>query len=294
MDFSKFEKVIVKQRDGISWLYMNRPEKKNAMNPQLHYEMDEALELLEADPETKLVVIGGMGGNFSAGQDLKMFFRELEDKPAESKKAQAAANRWRFERLWNYDKPTIAMIEGYCVGGAFMQLLSTDFAISADNATYSLSEVNWGILPGALVAKLVADACLPRRALYYSCTGEAFDGHEAERIGLVDKVVPHEDLEAEVEKLADVLMKKSPAVLRATKQAVRQVRTMDHGQAFDYLMEKNMAIRFHDERFNMQSSYHEGLKQFLDEKSYRPVYESFEPGCATHTSQGRHGLREGG
>lgn len=277
MDFSHFENVIVKQHDGISWVYMNRPEKKNAMSPQLHYEMDEALEKLEWDPETKLVVIAGMGGNFSAGQDLKKFFRELEGNPAEAKKAQSAANSWRFERLWNYDKPTIAMIEGFCVGGAFMQLLSTDFAIAADNATFSLSEVNWGILPGALVAKLVADACLPRRALYYSCTGEAFDGHEAERIGIIDKVVPHEDLEAEVDKLAANLMKKSPAVLRATKQAVRQVRTMDHGQAADYLAEKNMAIRFHDERFNMQSSYHEGLKQFLDEKSYRPVYESFEP-----------------
>ncbi len=272
-----FEKVKLEQHDGISWLYLNRPEKKNAMSPQLHYEMDEALALLEGDPDTRLVVIGGMGGNFSAGQDLKKFFRELEDKPAESKRAQEAANRWRFERLWNYDKPTIAMIEGFCVGGAFMQLLSTDFAIAADNATFSLSEVNWGILPGALVAKLVADACLPRRALYYSCTGEAFDGHEAERIGLVDKVVPHDDLRAEVEKLADGLLKKSPAVLRATKQAVRQVRTMDHNQAFDYLMEKNMAIRYHDARFNMQNSYQEGLKQFLDEKSYRPVYESFKP-----------------
>jgi trans-feruloyl-CoA hydratase/vanillin synthase len=80
-----------------------------------------------------------------------------------------------------------------------------------------------------------------------------------------------------VEKLADGLLKKSPAVLRATKQAVRQVRTMDHNQAFDYLMEKNMAIRYHDARFNMQNSYQEGLKQFLDEKSYRPVYESFKP-----------------
>ena len=277
MDFSKFENVIVEQHDGISWVYLNRPKKKNAMSPQLHFEMDEALESLEDDPETKLVVIGGMGGNFSAGQDLKKFFRELEDKPIERRRAQAAANRWRFERLWKYDKPTIAMIEGYCVGGAFMQLLSTDFAITADTATYSLSEVNWGILPGALVAKLVADACLPRRALYYACTGEAFDGHEAERIGLVDKVVPQEDLQAEVRKLAAVLLKKSPAVLRATKQAVRQVRTMDHGQALDYLTEKNMAIRLHDERFNMQSSYKEGLKQFLDQKSYRPVYESFEP-----------------
>ena len=271
-----YECVKLEQHDGISWLYMHRPEKKNAMSPQLHYEMDDALARLEGDPETKLVVLTGSGGNFSAGQDLKLFFRELEEKPAESKRAQEAANRWRFERLWNYDKPTIAMIHGFCVGGAFKQLLSTDFAITADSATFSLSEVNWGILPGALVAKLVADACLPRRALYYSCTGEAFDGHEAERIGIVDKVVPEEDLIMEVDKLAKELLKKSPAVLRATKQAVRQVRTMDHSQAFDYLMEKNMSIRFHDKRFNMQSSYDTGLKQFLDEKSYKPVYESFQ------------------
>ena len=272
----EFECVKIEQHDGISWLYMHRPEKKNAMSPQMHYEMDEALAFLEGDPETKLVVLSGSGGNFSAGQDLKTFFRDLEDNPIESKRAQETANRWRFERLWNYDKPTIAMVHGFCVGGAFMQLLSTDFAISADNATFSLSEVNWGILPGALVAKLIADACLPRRALYYSCTGEAFDGREAERIGLVDKVVSERDLVDEVEKLANGLLKKSPAVLRATKQAVRQVRTMDHNQASDYLAEKNIAIRFHDTRFNMQSSYHTGLKQFLDDKSYRPVYESFK------------------
>ena len=270
-----YECVKLEQHDGISWLYMHRPEKKNAMSPQLHYEMDEALARLEGDPETKLVVITGSGGNFSARQDLKKFFREMEDKPVEFKRVQEAANRWRFERLWNYDKPTIAMIHGFCVGGAFMQLLSTDFAVSADNATFSLSEVNWGILPDALVAKLVADACLPRRALYNSCTGEAYDGAEAERIVLVDKVVPADDLVAEVEKLAKSLLEKSPAVLRATKQAVRQVRTMDHNQAADYLAEKNMAIRFHDARFNVESSYHMGLKQFLDDKSYRPVSESF-------------------
>ena len=79
-----YECVKLEQHDGISWLYMHRPEKKNAMSPQLHYEMDEALARLEGDPETKLVVITGSGGNFSAGQDLKKFFRELEDKPAEA------------------------------------------------------------------------------------------------------------------------------------------------------------------------------------------------------------------
>ena len=92
------------------------------------------------------------------------------------RKAAAAANRWRWERLYGYDKPTIAMVHGYCVGGAFMQLLACDFAIAAENAIFSLSEVNWGILPGALVSKAVADTVLPRHALYYACLGEPFDG----------------------------------------------------------------------------------------------------------------------
>ena len=78
MEFD-YECVKLEQHDGISWLYMHRPEKKNAMSPQLHYEMDEALARLEGDPETKLVVLTGSGGNFSAGQDLGLFFRALED-----------------------------------------------------------------------------------------------------------------------------------------------------------------------------------------------------------------------
>ena len=172
----KYECAKVKIRDGIAWLTMNRPDKRNAMSPQLHYDMDDALARLEVDEDVRVVVVGGEGGNFSAGQDLQKFFRDLERNPGERKKAAAAANRWRWERLYNYDKPTIAMIQGFCVGGAFMQLLGADFAIAAEDATFSLSEVNWGILPGALVSKVVADAVLPRHALYYACLGEPFDG----------------------------------------------------------------------------------------------------------------------
>ena len=144
------------------------------MSPQLHYDMDDALARLEVDEDVRVVVVGGEGGNFSAGQDLQKFFRELERNPGERKKAAAAANRWRWERLYNYDKPTIAMIQGFCVGGAFMQLLGCDFAIAAEDATFSLSEVNWGILPGALVVqghgrRGAAAPCallrLPRRAV---------------------------------------------------------------------------------------------------------------------------------
>src|SRR3954469_11110636 len=223
----KYECAKVRIHDGIAWLTMNRPDKRNAMSPQLHYDMDDALARLEVDEDVRVVVVGGEGGNFSAGQDLKKFFRDLERNPGERKKAAAAANRWRWERLYNYDKPTIAMIQGFCVGGAFMQLLGCDFAIAAEDATFSLSEVNWGILPGALVAKVVADTVLPRHALYYACLGDAFDGNEAVRIGMANIAVPRDRLMQETEKLANKLMSKSPAVLRATKQAMRQVRTMD-------------------------------------------------------------------
>jgi len=272
-DYS-YECVKVEIRDGVAWAIMNRPEKRNAMSPQLHYDMDDALGRLETDPDARVIVVTGAGGNFSAGQDLKKFFRELENDPFERKMAQRYANSWRWQRLYNYDKPTIAMIHGYCVGGAFMQLLATDFAIAGKGATFSLSEVNWGILPGALVAKVVSDAVLPRHALYYACLGDPFDGDEAARIGMVNYAVPDDALEAETVKLAEKLMKKSPAVLRATKQAVRQVRTMDFGQAYDYLAAKGQSIKVAD----AEDSYNTGLRQFLDEKSYKPTFEPFKLG----------------
>ena len=270
----KYEFVNVRIRDGIAWAALNRPEKRNAMSPQLHYDMDDALRRLETDDNVKVVVVTGEGGNFSAGQDLQKFFRELERNPEEKKKAAAAANRWRWERLYQYDKPTIAMVHGYCVGGAFMQLLACDFAIAADEATFSLSEVNWGILPGALVSKAVIDTVLPRHALYYACLGDPFDGKEAARIGMINYSVPLKKLEDSVTDLAERLMKKSPAVLRATKQAIRHCRTMDVAQSYEYLAAKGQAIRAADK----EDSYNTGLRQFLDEKSYKPTYQPFKLG----------------
>jgi trans-feruloyl-CoA hydratase/vanillin synthase len=270
----KYQNVKVRIHDGIAWTSLNRPDKRNAMSPELHYDMDDALARLEVDDDVKVVVVTGEGGNFSAGQDLKKFFRELERNPAERKKAQAAANRWRWERLYGYDKPTIAMVHGFCVGGAFMQLLACDFAIAAEEATFSLSEVNWGILPGALVSKAVADMVLPRHALYYACLGDPFDGKEAARIGMINYAVPLAKLEDAVTDLAKRLMKKSPAVLRATKQAIRHVRTMDVPQAYDYLAAKGQAIKVGDK----EDSYNTGLRQFLDEKGYKPTFEPFKLG----------------
>lgn len=276
--------VKVDKYDGIAWVRLNRPAKKNAMSPQLHDEMDATLAELEFDANVKCVVIAGAGGNFSAGQDLKEFFRALENDPAGRRHAQDTANRWRWQRLYNYDKPTISMVQGYCAGGAFMQLIATDFALAEHDAVFSLSEVNWGIIPGALVAKVVADAVLYRHALYYACLGEPFDGVEAARVGFVNKSYSKDKLEEETEKLAHKLMAKSPAVLRATKQAVRQVRTMDFQQAYDYLAVKGQALQVEDS----EQSYKTGMRQFVDDKTYRPMYEPFKLGTLL-TDQSKKG-----
>ena len=120
----------------------------------------------------------------------------------------------------------------------------------------------------------VIDTVLPRHALYYACLGDPFDGKEAARIGMINYAVPPKKLEDAVTELAEKLMKKSPAVLRATKQAIRHCRTMDVAQSYEYLAAKGQAIKTADK----EDSYNTGLRQFLDEKSYKPTFEPFKLG----------------
>ncbi len=124
------------------------------------------------------------------------------------------------------------------------------------------------------MAKAIADSLLPRHAMYYAALGEAFHGKEAERIGLINFSVPAEQVRDKVTELAVKLMAKSPRALRATKQAVRNVKGMDVVQAYDYLGEKSTAISVGDK----DDSYKTGLRQFLDEKSYKPAHAPFKRG----------------
>lgn len=264
---------MVNHGDGITWLYMNRPEKRNCMNPTLHKEMYEALEELETDADTQVVVLTGAGEAFSAGQDLKEYFRGLEDKPRERAKVNRY-NDWRWERLSNFPKLTIAMVNGWCIGGAFTQLCACDLAIAAEEAQFCLSEVNWGILPGGLVTKVIADALSYRDAMYYILTADVFDGRQAAAMRLVNYAVPRERLEDETLALARKLLAKNVNVLRAAKDAYRRVRTMDMEQARDFLASKSAELRWTDN----QKGYETGLSAFVDRKAYKPVFAPYPKG----------------
>lgn len=265
-DYSKFENVKVEVENGIGWVALNRPEKRNAMSPDLHWDMDQVVDQVEGDPDIKVMVLTGEGESWCAGQDLKLFFRELDDKPFVRRQVSLANERWRRLRLFMFDKPTIAMVNGYCFGGAFTQLVSCDFALASEDAIFGLSEVNWGILPGGVVSKVVVDTLCYRDALWYACTGEPFDGKQAADMKLINKAFPKEKLREETVALAERLMKINPETLRATKQAIKQVKNMDYFQALDYLAAKATEISVRDKT----DGRNKGIKQFIDDKTYRP------------------------
>ena len=164
------------------------------------------------------------------------------------------------------------MINGYCFGGGFTQVSACDLAVAADDATFGLSEVNWGILPGGIVSWNVAQMLNQRDGMYYALTGDTFDGKQAKAMGFVNLSVPKAKLKEETIKLAKKLMEKAPAVLRYTKEAIRAVRFMNEPQAADYLNAKSDALRFVDK----EDSRTQGMKQFLDDKSYRPGLGAFK------------------
>ena len=191
-----FETVKVDVQDGIAWVTLNRPDKRNAMSPALNREMLAVLAALEFDDSAKVLVLTGAGDAFTAGMDLKEYFREVQGQPPAKVAAVRRAAVWQWRRLMFYAKPTIAMANGWYFGGAFTPLVASDLAIAADEATFGLSEINWGIIPAGNVTRAVAATMSHRDCLYYNMTGETFNGVKAAAMGLVNASVPLANLRA--------------------------------------------------------------------------------------------------
>ena len=136
--------------DGIAWVRFNRPDKRNSMNPALNRRMLEVLDQLEFRDDVGVLVLSGEGSAWSAGMDLKEYFRETEARGLGAvRKAQSESYGW-WRRLRWYHKPTIAMVNGWCFGGGYGPLFACDLAFAADEARFALSEINWGILLAAV------------------------------------------------------------------------------------------------------------------------------------------------
>ena len=258
--------------DGIAWVRFNRPEKQNAMSRKLNRQMMRVLDELEFRTDVGVLVLAGEGDAWSGGMDLQEYFREPETEGFEAiRRSQMESYGW-FSRLRNFEKVTIAMIDGWCFGGAYAPLYGCDLAFCSDESVFGLSEVNWGILPGGGASKVVVDLMPMRDAMYHALMGENLDGKGAERARLVNESLPADQLEARVREVAGVLLAKNWATLKATKRAVRAVRLMEYDQALDYQVRAQEALMYIDETRGRQ----EAMKQFLDDKTFKPGLGTYE------------------
>ncbi|TPW08230.1 MAG: enoyl-CoA hydratase/carnithine racemase [Alphaproteobacteria bacterium] len=224
---------------GVAWVKFNRPEKRNAQSPSLNRRMLEVLDELEFRDDVGVLVLSGEGAAWTAGMDLKEYFREsAANGLAGVRKSQREAFTW-WRRLRWYQKPTIAMVNGWCFGGAYGPLFACDLAFCADDAQFGLSEINWGILPGGGATKVVTSLMGFRDAMY----------HE----------------------VGERLLKKNPVALKATKDSVRRVVEMTYENAEDYLIRAQEAADSFDPEGRT-----EGMKQFLDDKSYKPGLGAYD------------------
>ena len=217
---------------------------------------------------------------WSAGMDLKEYFRETETKGLGAvRQAQREAYGW-WRRLRWYQKPTIAMVNGWCFGGGYGPLFACDLAFAAEEAQFGLSEINWGILPGGGATKVARELLSFRRAMYHALMGENIDGRTAAAWGLVNEALPLAQLEERVTAVAATLLKKNPIALKATKDAVRRVSDMSYDNAEDYLIRAQEAANFFD-----NDGRKEGIHQFIDEKSFKPGLGAYDKSRQKHESR---------
>ena len=225
MTSMSYQTLLIEKSDGVGILTLNRPQKKNAMNPQLHKDMTAALEELRYDDAVRVLIITGAGDTFCAGMDLKEVFYELQDQAGVA--STIALSGWQPTGAgahcvttpsrpspWSTD---IASAVPFPLWKAFANLRDR----SAENATVGLSEINFKGFPGGSVSKTLANLFRPRDALLYGMTGRRFDGKTAADIGFVNLAFPTAQLREETLRIAREIAGKDPAALRTTKEAYR-------------------------------------------------------------------------
>ena len=260
-----YKTICAEFDDGVCLLTLDRPDKRNAMNPVLGEEITDALEKLRNDKRCRVLVITGAGESFCAGMDLKEFFIDLQDKPAEYDRAHRVAVEWRGRTLRLFPKPTIAMVNGHCFGGAFTIVEGCDLAVAAEDAKMGLSEINFKMFPGGSVGKSMGNLLRPRDYMLYALTGRPMTGKIAAEIGLINYAVPRQYLRDDVMALAHEIAAKDASALQATREIYTNSIDMNWDTAMNYALALQSA---HTAR-QANAFREEGIGDFL-EKKYKP------------------------
>ena len=215
-------------RDGaVARVTLNRPQLHNAFDEALIQGLADAFAALGEDAAVRVVLLTGAGKSFSAGADLN-WMQRASTYDEERNRADARALELMLRTIDECPKPVVGLINGAAIGGGVGLVSACDIAIAAEGAVFATSEVRLGILP-AVIAPFVVRAIGPREARRWFLTAERFGAAEARRIGLVQEVVPLDQLEARGAAMVADLLKGGPEALAEAKRLVQLVRTMPQG-----------------------------------------------------------------
>src|SRR5215210_5770545 len=212
-----YETLLVERRERVAVITINRPDKRNALNIKTRAEGAAALDELRDDETVRVVVITGAGDKaFIAGADIA----EFAGRTAVTQR-DVMTGRSLFTAIDTFPKPVIAMINGYCLGGGCELALACDLRIASERASFGQPEINLGIIPGGGGTQRLTHLVGEGKAMELILTGEIIDAQTAHSYGLVNTVVPHEELAAKTLEIANRIAEKSPVALRFAKEAVK-------------------------------------------------------------------------
>jgi len=249
----------------ISIWTLNRPEKLNALNKDSHIALKQACDEAEADDNVRVVVIRGAAppsapegkrqkpAAFAAGADIS----EFAGKNSDDVRPFFEDNAW--ERVWNLSKPTIAMVDGFALGGGTELALSCDLRIASTRAKFGTPEINLGLIPGGGGTQRLSNILGYGKAMEMVLTGEMVGSEEALRLGLVNDVVEPEQLESRTMEMAENIAKKSPYTIKVAKRAVRSA--LDLGMSEGILAERSEFVALFD-----TEDKEIGVQAFLERK----------------------------
>ena len=210
-----YKHLVVEKSEGIALITINRPEKRNALDPPTWREVGAVAGDMESDSNVHVIIFTGAGEKcFAAGSDIaRIKERNLID-------GLAATSQRVLMRLEAVEKPTIAAVNGFALGGGCELSMACDIRIASENARFGQPEVNLGIMPGAGGTQRLASLVGVGKAKELILTGEVIDAHEARRIGLINHVVPGDRLLEEARECAQKIMRKGPLAIRLAKIAI--------------------------------------------------------------------------
>jgi enoyl-CoA hydratase/carnithine racemase len=257
------DKMIAEQGNGIGWMIFNNPERRNAMSLAMREAMAEIFDAYANDDEVRVLVLRGAGGKaFVSGADISEFKEKRNSAEAEALYAATAARSRKA--MAAVDKPIIAMIDGFCVGGGMAMALDCDIRIASDDAQVGIPAAKLGLAYGFDNLKQLAAVVGPAYAKQNLFTGTRLSAAKALEIGLVNDVVPRSELEATVRAMAAEIVANAPLTIKAAKATIAEVYN-DETKRDLARLEALMKACFDSEDFK------EGREAFMEKR--KPVFQ---------------------